>query len=69
MAGVFTPRALAILTVCVAAIPPSALALIAADADVARSPATTAAGAAAVVAWVAVLAALARVRSGESTPL
>ena len=67
-AGVFAPRLLAILAVSAAAIPAGALALIAAEADVARSPAITAAGAAAVVACVALLAALARVRSGESTP-
>jgi hypothetical protein len=66
-AGVFTPRLLAILAISAAAIPPSALALLAAEAEVARSPAITAAGAAAVVACVALLAALARVRSGEST--
>jgi hypothetical protein len=63
-AGVAAPRLLAVLTVGVAAIPASALALVAAEADVARSPATTAAGAAAVVACVALLASLARVRSG-----
>jgi hypothetical protein len=67
-AGVFTPRLLAILAVSAAAIPASALPLIAAEADVARSPAITAAGAAAAVACVALLTALARVRSGESTP-
>jgi hypothetical protein len=59
-AGAFTPRLLGILAVSAAAIPPSALALVAAEADVARTPATTAAGAAAVVACVALLAALAR---------
>jgi hypothetical protein len=67
-AGVFTPRLLAILAVSAVTIPPSALALIAAEADLARSPATTAAGAAAVVGCVALLTALARSRSGESTP-
>jgi hypothetical protein len=67
-AGVVTPRLLAILAVSAAAIPSSALVLIAAEADVERSPATTAAGAAAVVACVALLTALARLRSGESTP-
>jgi hypothetical protein len=63
-AGVFAPRLLGILAVSAAAIPASALALLVAEADVARSPATTAAGAAAVVACVALLTALARVRSG-----
>jgi hypothetical protein len=67
-AGVFTPRLLAILAVGAAAIPPSGLVLIAAEADVARSPATTAAGAAAVVACIALLTALARLRSGETRP-
>jgi hypothetical protein len=66
--GVFAPRLLAILAVSAAAIPPSALVLIAGEADVARSPALTAAAAAAIVACVALLTALARVRSGESTP-
>ena len=47
-AGVFTPRLLAILAVAAGAIPASALALIAADAEVTRSPATTAACAAAI---------------------
>jgi hypothetical protein len=62
-AGALAPRLLGILAVSAAAIPASALALIMADADVARSPATTAAGAAAVVACVALLTALAGVRS------
>jgi hypothetical protein len=67
-AGVFTPRLLAILAVSAVAIPPGALALSAAEADVARSPATTAAGAAAVVGCLALLTGLARLRSRESTP-
>jgi hypothetical protein len=66
-AGVFVPRLLAILAVSAAAIPPSALALIAAEANVTRSPATTAAGAAAVAGCIALVTALARVRGGEST--
>jgi hypothetical protein len=65
-AGVFTPRLLAILAVSGAAIPPSALVMIAAEADVARSPAITGVGAAAAVACIALLTALARVRGGES---
>ena len=67
-ADVLTPRLLAILAVTVAAIPASALVLIAAEANVARSPAITAAGATAIVASIALLAALAHLRSGESTP-
>jgi hypothetical protein len=66
-ADVVTPRLLAILAVSAAAIPASALVLIAAEADVPRSPAITAAGAAAIVACIALLTALARLRSGEST--
>jgi hypothetical protein len=65
-AGVVTPRMLAILAVAGAAIPASALVLVAAQADVARSPALTAAGAAAIVACVGLVAALARLRHGES---
>lgn len=66
--GAFTPRLVAILAVGAAAAPASALVLIAAEADVARSPALTAAGAAAVVACVGLLTALARIRTGESAP-
>jgi hypothetical protein len=58
--GAVTARLLAILALAAAAIPASALVLIAAEADVARSPAITAAGAAAIVACVGLLAALAR---------
>jgi hypothetical protein len=65
LAGAVAPRLIAILAVGGAALPASALVLVAADADVARSPAVTAAGAAAVVACVALLTALARLRSGE----
>jgi hypothetical protein len=67
-AGVFTPRLLVILAISAAAIPPSALVIVAAEADVARSPAMTAAGAAALVACIALLTALARVRGGQSAP-
>ena len=66
--GAFTPRLVAILAVGAAAAPASALVLVAAEADVARSPALTAAGAAAVVACVGLLSALARIRTGESAP-
>jgi hypothetical protein len=66
-AGVGAPRMLAILAVAGAAIPASALVLAAAETDVARSPALTAAGAAAAVACLGLLAALARLRSGAST--
>jgi hypothetical protein len=69
--GAFTPRLLAVLAVGAGAIPASALVLLAAEADVTRSPAITAAGAAAIVACVALLAALARVpapiASGDAT--
>jgi hypothetical protein len=61
-AGAELPRLVAILAVGVAAIPVSALVLAAADADVARSPAGTAVGAAAIVACVALLVALAHLR-------
>ena len=63
--GVATPRLLAVLAVGAAAIPASALVLAVADADVARSPAGTAAGAAAIVGCVALLIALAHLRGGE----
>jgi hypothetical protein len=66
-AGVATPRLLAILAVAAAAIPSGALVLIAAEANVSRSPVLTAAGAAAIVACIGLLAALARVRSRDKT--
>ena len=66
--GVVTSRMLAVLAVAGASIPASAVALVAAEADVGRSPALTAAGAAAIVACVGLVAALARLRSAESTP-
>jgi len=65
--GVATPRLLAIFAVVAAAIPASALVLLASEAELARSPALTAAGAAAIVACLGLLAALARLRSGDST--
>jgi hypothetical protein len=64
-AGVVTRRLFAVLAVSAAAIPASAVVLFAAEADVERSPATTAAGAAAIVACVGLLAALAGFRSRE----
>jgi hypothetical protein len=67
LAGAVAPRLLGILAVSAAAIPASALVLVAAEADVARSPAVTAAGAAALVACVGLLTALARLRTGEGT--
>jgi hypothetical protein len=67
-AGVATPRLLGILAVAAAAIPASALVLIAAEADVARSPGSTAAGAAAIVACAGLLIALARSNRGEQRP-
>jgi len=60
--GVFVPRLLAILAVVAAGIPPSVLVLTAADVDISRSAASTAAGATAIVACVALLAAMARRR-------
>jgi hypothetical protein len=60
--GVEVPRLLGVLAVGAAAIPVSALVLVAGDADIPRSPAGTAAGAAAVVACAALFVALARLR-------
>jgi hypothetical protein len=65
--GVATPRLLAIFAVIAAAIPAGALVLLAAEADLERSPALTAAGAAAIVACLGLLAALARLPSGDGT--
>lgn len=58
--GVSRRRLLAILAVAAAAVPAGAVVLAGAEADVERSPALTAAGAAAIVACVGLLAALAR---------
>jgi len=60
--GVFAPRLLAILAVVAAAIPASMLVLAAAAIDISRSHTSTAAGAIAIVACVALLAAMARRR-------
>jgi hypothetical protein len=65
--GVAAPRLLAIVAVTAAAIPAAFLVLLAAEADLARSPALTAAGAAAIVACLGLLAALARLRNGDGT--
>jgi hypothetical protein len=65
-AGVNVPRMLGILAVAGAAIPASALVLAGAQTEVARSPWLTAAGAAAIVACLALLTALARLRGGAS---
>jgi hypothetical protein len=65
--GVAAPRLLAIAAVATAAIPATALVLLAAEADLARSLALTAAGAAAIVACIGLLTALARLRSREGT--
>ena len=59
-AGVLMPRLLASLAVAAAAIPASTLVLVAAEAGVARSPATTAAGGAAIVACIALLTSMIR---------
>jgi hypothetical protein len=64
--GVAMPRLLAILAIGAVAIPVSALVHLAADAGVARSPAGTAAGAAAIVACVALLTALGSFRDASS---
>lgn len=61
-ADVISPRLLAVLAVGAAAALASALVLVAAEADVARSPGITAAGAAAVVACIGLLTALAHLR-------
>jgi hypothetical protein len=61
-AGVLMPRLLAILAVAATAIPASTLVLVTAEAGVARSPATTAAGGAAIVSCIALLTSLARWR-------
>ena len=60
--GVFAPRLLAILAVVAAAIPASMLVLAAAAIDIPRSHTSTTAGAIAIVACVALLAAMARGR-------
>lgn len=65
LAGAAGPRLLAILAVAALSIPAGALVLAAAEADVGRSPALTAAAAAAIVGCIGVLAALARTRIGE----
>jgi hypothetical protein len=64
--GTASPRLLAILAVTAAAIPAGALVLLAAETDLARSPALTAAGAAAIVACIGLLAALARLRRRDN---
>jgi hypothetical protein len=61
---VITPRLLAILAVAAVAIVASALVMVAAEADVERSPGLTALAAAAVIACIGLLTALARIRSG-----
>ncbi len=58
--GVFAPRLLAILAVVMAGIPASLVVYLAAGVDISRSAASTAAGAAAIVACLALLAAMAR---------
>ena len=60
--GVFAPRLLAILAVVAAGIPAGAVVYLAAGVDISRSAASTAAGAAAIVACVVLLAAMARGR-------
>jgi hypothetical protein len=60
--GVFVPRLLAILAVAAAGIPASLAVSVSADVDISRSVASTAAGATAIVACLALLAAMARGR-------
>jgi hypothetical protein len=60
--GVFAPRLLAILAVVAVGMPASLVVYMAADVDISRSAASTAAGATAIVACVALLAVLARGR-------
>jgi hypothetical protein len=62
LSDVVTPRLLAILAATVAGGAASALVLVAAEADVSRSPGITAAGAVAVAACIGLLTALARPR-------
>ena len=65
--GVFAPRLLAIVAVVMAGIPASLVVYLAAGVDISRSAASTAAGAAAIVACVVLLAAMARehLRQGQ----
>jgi hypothetical protein len=63
--GTAAPRLLAILAVAATGAAAGALVLLAAEPDVARSPARTAAGVAAILACIAVLAALAANRSAR----
>jgi hypothetical protein len=62
---VVTPQLAAIALVAAASVPAGALVLLAAEAGLDRSPATTAAAALAVVACVALLVVLARPREGR----
>jgi hypothetical protein len=63
---VVTPRLLAVLGVAGVSLPAGALALLAAETGLGRSPATTAAAALAVVACVGLLVQLARLRDAEA---
>jgi hypothetical protein len=64
--GVFAPRLLAILAVVAVGIPASLVVYVAADVDITRSTASTAAGATAIVACLVLLAAMARRRVNSS---
>jgi hypothetical protein len=64
--GTATPRLLAILAVVATGVAAGALVLAAAESDVARSPARTAVGVAAVLACIALLVALARARATDA---
>jgi hypothetical protein len=62
-AGTAMPRLIGILAIVATGVAAGALVLLASESDVARSPARTAAGVAAILACVALLAALARSRN------
>jgi hypothetical protein len=64
--GVFVPRLLATLAVVAAGIPASLAVSVAAGVDISRSVASTAAGATAIVACLALLAAMARGRAART---
>jgi hypothetical protein len=65
---VVTPRLLAVLGVAAASVPAGALALLAAESGLGRSPALTAAAALALVACAGLLAVLAKARPGGEAP-
>jgi hypothetical protein len=64
--GTGMPRLIGILAVVATAVAAGALVLLASESEVARSPARTATGIGAILACIAVLAALARARTGHA---